>query len=80
MIAASTPTFRLMNEEGLAQLSNRVVAVTDEEPLLVEMQHVRRCGCYQSGICVLLCQNRVEYGILSIVSFRSPEGGQTACV
>ena len=62
-------TFRLMNEVEPAQLSNRVVAVTDEELLLVDMQHVRWCRCYQIGIwcaspdiCVLLCQNRVEYG------------------
>ena len=34
-------TFRLMNEVEPAQLSNRVVAVTDEELLLVDMQHVR---------------------------------------
>ena len=33
--------FRLMNEVEPAQLSNRVVAVTDEELLLVDMQHVR---------------------------------------
>ena len=31
-------TFRLMNEVELAQLSNRVVAVMDEELLLVDMQ------------------------------------------
>jgi len=30
-----------MNEVEQAQLSNTVVAVTDEELLLVDMQHVR---------------------------------------
>jgi hypothetical protein len=30
-----------MNEVEQAQLSNRVVALTDEELLLVDMQHVR---------------------------------------
>ena len=50
MIAVQATTFRLMNEVEPAQLSNRVVAVTDEELLLVEMQHVCRCRCYQIGI------------------------------
>jgi len=42
----SKPLLSLMNEVGLVQLSNRVVAVTDEELLLVVMQHVCQCRCY----------------------------------
>ena len=55
-----------------------VVAVTDEELFLVEMQHICRCRCYQSGIwCArmsrqkesnlfnLLCPDRVEYSMFS---------------
>ena len=69
------------NEVGLAQLSNRVVAVTDEELLLVEMQHICRCRYYQIGICcanhdiyVLLCQNRVEYENIEYREFSIPGG------
>ena len=37
-----------MNEVGPAPLSNRVVAVTDEELLLVEMQHLRYIVSHRS--------------------------------
>ena len=38
----------LMNEVGPAPLSNRVAAVTDEELLLVEMQHLRYMVSHRS--------------------------------
>ena len=41
VLTVQATTFRLMNEVGPAQLSNRVVAMTDEELLLIGMQHVR---------------------------------------
>ena len=52
MIAASTRSKPRLSDWWMkpAQLSNRVEAVMDEGPLLIEMQHVCRCRCYQIGL------------------------------